>query len=560
MTARALADLERLRDQYTPDAAARKLAALRKLARRRLRTADQVRRLHEVLCFLRAWPDDAAVLHQVEFLLVGFGRRTDLRAHRDALAYSGIVGTVIWFPFFYPTARWIAQRWPDALRLDRNDAVADESIGKLLPTLVTPLEAHALREAHLTGYAALDRLRGRRSDATFLIERVDAMPGSDETREAFYDVINPSCELRPAAGTPSRTDAHYARAPRSWQKGPLRRGRPELHAELQRLPRTLRRVSRADGEALVTLAHGAMITRQRDLDTIAHGNARDVWLADDGEGLAFALIGMVPERRAALPALYGGLTLKNGVPIGYWQADFLGRSAAVSFNTFETFRGGESAHHFARLLATLRGFAGVSSFSIEPYQLGLGNDEGIESGAWWFYVKLGFRPRARPAVRLAAAELQRQRARPQHRSTPQTLRALAVHHLHFDLDPQRPAPLLLPARIGLRVSDHLASLATDRTVATQRALAEAGRRCGLASLDGFTRNERTAWCGLAPLIAALPMAHWSAEDRAALVALARAKGAASERGFAQRLGAHSRLEASLARLSTFRTGAQERSN
>ena len=156
MTARPLADLERLRDRYTPDSAASKLALLRTLARSRLRTADQVRRLHEVLCFVRAWPDSAVVLREVERLLAGFGRRADLRAHRDALAYSGIVGTVIWFPFFYPTARWIAQRWPDALRLDRNDTVADKSIGKLLPALVAPLEAHALREAHLAGYAALD--------------------------------------------------------------------------------------------------------------------------------------------------------------------------------------------------------------------------------------------------------------------------------------------------------------------------------------------------------------------------------------------------------------------
>jgi hypothetical protein len=454
MTARALADLERHRDSYTPDAAASKLAALHTLAPSRLRTADQVRRLHELLCFLRAWPDDATVLSQVEHLLAAFVLRPDLRAHRDALAYSGIVGTLIWFPSIRPRADRAAWRRCGSIAATPWPKSRSASAARTR----TPVEAHALREAHLPGYAALDRLRGRRSDATFLIERVNAMQGSDETREAFYDLINPSCELRPATGTPSRTDAHYARAPRSWQKGPLRRGRPNLRAELQRMPRTLRRVSRAEGEALVTLAHGAMITRQRDLDTIAHGNARDVWLADDGEGLAFVLIGIVPERRAALPALYGGLTLKNGVPIGYWQVDFIGRSAAVSFNTFETFRGGESAHHFARLLAVLRAFAGVSSFSIEPYQLGQGNDEGIESGAWWFYFKLGFRPRARPAARLAAAELKRQKnARPQYRSSPQTLRALAAHHLHFDLDPRNPVPLLLPARIGLRVSDHLAS-------------------------------------------------------------------------------------------------------
>ena len=55
----------------------------------------------------------------------------------------------------------------------------------------------------------------------------------------------------------------------------------------------------------------------------------------------------------ALAATYGGLTLRNGVPIGYVQVDIVGPSAAVSFNTFDTFRGAEAAHTFARWLAAL---------------------------------------------------------------------------------------------------------------------------------------------------------------------------------------------------------------
>jgi hypothetical protein len=372
MSARSLVALERSRDRYGTDVAAAKLTLLRTLAKTALATPEQVRRLHEALCFLRAYPDNAVVLRQVESMLAGFSRRRDLQSHREALAYSGIAGTLTWFPFFYPTARWIAARWPGALRLDRSDDEAERSLAKLLPALVTPIEAHALREA---------RLRGRRSDATFVIERVAAMPGTEVTREAFYDAINPSCELLPAPGVPSRTLAHFPRAPRAWQTAALPRGRPELRSEVARAPRSIRRVPARDAEALLALAHGAMITRQRDLDAIAYGNPRDVWLVDDGNGLAFALIGMVPQRRPALPALYGGLTLQNGVPIGYHQADFLGRSAAISFNTFETFRGGASAHVFARWLAALHAFSGVTSFSIEPYQLGLGNEEGIESGA-----------------------------------------------------------------------------------------------------------------------------------------------------------------------------------
>ena len=27
---------------------------------------------------------------------------------------------------------------------------------------------------------------------------------------------------------------------------------------------------------------------------------------------------------------------------------------------------------------------------IDPYQLGLENDDALKSGAWWFYQKLGF--------------------------------------------------------------------------------------------------------------------------------------------------------------------------
>ena len=408
------------------------------LARVRLRTSDQVRRLHEVLCFLRAYPDDARVLEAVERLLRGFYRRADLRAHRDALASSGIAGTAISYPSFWPTARWLTARWPRQLRFDRSDAEAGVSLARTLPLLVTPLEAAALRELKLGGYAAVDRLRGRgETDAAFLVGRVGALAGDDFTREAFYDAINPSCELKPAPGTPARTHEKFGPAPVALRTAPPRRERPDPRAEMRRPPRSLRRLSRADGARLVDLACGAMVTRSRDLDAFAYGNPADAWLVDDGDGLAFALNGVVPERRAPIAAVYGGLTLSCGMPVGYLQADLVGRTAALSFNTFETFRGAEAARNLARLLSALRHVFGVEAFSIEPYQLGAGNDEAIESGAWWFYFKLGFRPRAAAARRLAAEELARMQRHPAHRSSPAVLRRLAAHPLFFDFHSRR---------------------------------------------------------------------------------------------------------------------------
>jgi len=542
MQAALLVSLERQRDARGAEDRRRKLALLKQLARARLRTAQQVHRLHELLCFLRAYPDDARLLAIVERMLARFDRRADLRAHRDALAHTGIAGTTLWFPFFWPSARWVAGRWPALLRFDRSDDEAEKSLASALPLLVTPTEAAALREMKLPGYAAIDRLRPRkRSDATFLVERVAAMPGDDFTREAFFDAINPSCELLSAAGTPARGREKFAPAPVEWRNMPLRRDRPDLRAELQRPPRSMRQLSARDGAQLVDLARSTMATRSRDLDAFAYGNARDAWLIDDRDGLAFAFNGVLPERRAPIAAIYGGLTLANGVPVGYIQADIVGRSAALSFNTFDTFRGGEAAFTFARLLAALRHLFDVDAFSIEPYQLGQGNEEGIDSGAWWFYFKLGFRPRARAAQRLAGTETARLRRQPQQRSTPETLRALAAFHLYFDFEKAKRTPLPPLAGIGARVSSLLRRLGDDRGHALAQCAAEAKRALRLPSWRNLPPAERRVFAAWSPLVRLLRASRWPLADRRALRELILAKAAASERDYATRLAAHARV-------------------
>jgi hypothetical protein len=542
-TPRALANLERIKDHYGGASTAHKLALLRALDRARLRTANQVERLHEALCFLRAYPDDARVAGQVERMLVRFARRADLKTHRDALADSGIAGTTIHYCFFWPTARWLAQRWPGAFHLDRRDAEAEYNIAGALPMLVTPAEAQWLHTAQPASYDALDTLRGRTTDATFLVRAIDALAGDSFTRESLFDGLDPSCALRPGQDTPSRTLDRYAAAPAIFRSAPLRRNRPDLRAQIHRPPQAVRAIPARAGAHLIELARGVMITRQRDLDAFAYGDARDVRIVDDGDGLAFVLVGMLPERRTLLPAVYGILTLQNGVPIGYSQVDVLGGNAAISFNTFPSFRGGETAYTFARLLATVRHVLGATSFSIEPYQLGQGNDEGIETGAWWFYYKIGFRPRSAAARRIVHTELARMKANPRHRSSPGTLRKLAEWHLFFELEPAHPRSLPPVAALGERVAAQLARHpALDRAGALDAASRTLMRLAGLRSLRGFTPAERLAWRRWSPFVLALPgLTRWSAADRRAAARVVRAKGGRRESDFAMLFAAHARL-------------------
>jgi hypothetical protein len=540
--AQDLRALETLRTTFGGDAADRKLVRLRRLARADFARPAQLLRLHEVLCFVRAYPDDARVLLEVRRQLAGFARRADARRHADALADTGIAGAAIHYRFFWSTLRWLAARWPAQLTLAADDDEALARLGAALPLLAPAAAADWLRDAKPAPLAALERVCGRRPGvAARLVTLLDALPGDGATREAFSDALDLGYTLLPGPDTPSRTHAHWPLAPFAFRRETLARGRPDLRRELDRAPLAVRVLSPADGRRMLEVARGAMITRARDLMAFEYGSPDAVRLVDDGDGLAFAFCGVVPERRLLLPAIFGGLMLRNGVPLGYLQIDVLGEHAAVSFNLFETFRGGEAGFLFARLLAATRHVFGATRYSIEPYQLGDGNDEAIDSGAWWFYHRFGFRPGLAPVAALARREAARARARPGYRSPPATLRQLARAHLYYA--PQAEAPRRLPpiAAALERATARLAAAGGGPGAQTY-CESHARRLTGLRSTAGFTRGERLLWRRWAPMLAAAsPIARWSAADRRALVALVRAKGGRDEREFLVAFAAHARL-------------------
>ena len=80
---------------------------------------------------------------------------------------------------------------------------------------------------------------------------------------------------------------------------------------------------------------------------------------------------------------------------------------------------------------------GVTAFSLDPYQLGHENEEGIESGAFWFYRKLGFRPVSKEAMELTLKEEQKLKTRQGYRTPAATLRKLAASPMIFELDEER---------------------------------------------------------------------------------------------------------------------------
>jgi hypothetical protein len=197
---------------------------------------------------------------------------------------------------------------------------------------------------------------------------------------------------------------------------------------------------------------------------------------------------------------------------------------------------------------------GSDTFTIYPYQLGgAGNSEGLKSGAWWFYHKLGFRPRGAAVRRLAARERARMKQRPAHRSSIATLEELASENVYFQPFGERDDVIgLLPlANVGIAATDFLARhFGADRLLAARGCEEAAAAVLGVRSQRGWSAGERSAWSRWAPVVGLLPgVAGWSAPEKRALVATIRAKGGRRESEFVRRFDAHRKLRAAITRVA-----------
>ena len=183
--------LEKVRLEYTGDAAARKLDLLKRLARARLPDAKAVLRLHEVVCFLRAYPDDAEVRAQVEAMARGFARRADLKAFADELIDSGIAGTETYYSFYARAAAWLAEKWPERLHVDWAEFGKEDLLYSRLSLIARWAETPGLDEGEGELRDWIARMKGpregtaRSSPAASLPSPATASCASTSTRSSI---------------------------------------------------------------------------------------------------------------------------------------------------------------------------------------------------------------------------------------------------------------------------------------------------------------------------------------------------------------------------------------
>ena len=376
---------------------------------------------------LRAFPERIADLRE---------RDVDLSwlEHPDV---SGIAGSSVTDTFSFYLVRRLGQKYPDQLSIYWDWFEDENRVAETWPRFMPLLEEDALVEANVPYRTWLAAARDRKSEISWLIERFDGLPRADKEKAELYNSQKIYVRWTPHFAS-TRTGMRSDTKSIFYHDGPfIQRRDISLKAELQAPPAPIHRLTSKEGERALDLAREASTIRYRELYGFTHGDPRHVYEADMGRGVRLFLIGLPPEWRLPLRTYHAAMFFKNGVPIGYFEALALFERMESGLNLYYTFRDGETAWLYARTLNLMHHFLGVTSFAIDPYQIGYKNDEGIKSGAFWFYRKFGFRPTKPEALQLVEKEEQKIATRTNYRTSPSTLRKLAESPMIFELDHKR---------------------------------------------------------------------------------------------------------------------------
>ncbi|MGC2366098.1 MAG: hypothetical protein WA555_13895 [Candidatus Sulfotelmatobacter sp.] len=589
-----LTQLESAKNSFDTGSAVLIGKLLADLSKLEFKHTSQLIAFHEALLFLRAFPHAPSLVPRVEYLLNSFHQRVEkLRAANvdmslfDDFDTSGMAGTTMQDTLSFDVARWLTRRIPRNPILPNIDIAwddywdncqAERACANTWPRFIPLLEEDASVEANIPWQRWLSAARGRQHPLLWLIRRFEQLPLPARQRSELYDSLRLPIRWNLENLKLSRT-RNWTRPRRFYfhKTQLIPRSEVSLSRELSQPAPKLEKLSPSAGESVLHSIREIMAVRYRELYGTTLGDPRTVARADLGRGVVMHFWGLPPAHRLPLRAYLAGYTLKNGVPINYIEAIGLCDWIEVGFNTFYTYRRGETAWVYSQALRCLHALTAAKCISIYPYQIGQNNQEAIDSGAFWFYRKLGFRCGRTDLQKLCEREEEKIAANPQYRTPPRILKRLADAHMFYDVPDtagfesqhafrraERVVRLNLVSaagcgpwdtfstrNLGLRINRRMSrEFNGDNQKIRQASTAVVTQALKIT----FARWTPADWHALenwSMVLALIPnLARWSPGEKHQLVRIIRAKSARNEMLYLRQTQHHPRLREALLRLGS----------
>ena len=561
-----LDQLDELKKRFDPAATSAIEKTLARLSRQKFNDAETLVRYHELLLFLRAYPANSVIVTLAEEALASIPRRVEeLRVGEVDLSsietpeVSGVAGSSVTDTFTYPIVRWLVRDQQNRVTLKWDWFEDENRLAASWPRFLPLLEEDAFVEANVP-YETWLRSASNGKDLVWLVERFAGLAKSHKKSEREIAELFDSQKLY-VRWTPtyraSRTGMRIPVRQIFFHREPLiQRREVALNKELETAPAPLVRLSLNEGKSILDMAREASTVRYRELYGFTHGDPERVLKTNIGRGVDVFITGLPPRQRLPLRAYHAAMIFKNGVPVGYFEGLSLFERMESGFNLYYTFRDGETAWLYARILNIFHHLLGVTAFSLDPYQIGYENEEGIESGAFWFYRKLGFRPTNPDVMKLVLNEERKMARRPGYRTSTQKLRKLARGSMILELGSNATTTSgdwdrfqvrnigLATARIMARkFGADLNRMQTESVKSLLLVLdirEEKWREVELSALSNFAEM----------LTAVSDLPSWSQDDKQELVKVIRGKAALDESTYLKLMQKHTRLRSAMIKLGS----------
>ena len=551
-----LEQLDALKSQFGTANARKINALLRRLARLRIDDVDSLVRFHELLLFVRAYPHNTSVVQQTEKMLRDIPARVaqlrDLDADISELEHpevSGIAGMSVTDTFTFPIVSWLAQLKPTALSFYWEWFEDENRIGEIWPSLIPLLDEDTLVEANIPFREWLRNARGRQTEVRWLIGRFRRLRLTETEQAQLYNSQKLYLEWR-YSYRESRTGLRVPIKRIFFHEDPLIPRRDvRLEEEFNRPTPPTRKLSLSKGTLALDVARNASTVRYRELYGFTNGDPRSVYQMSLGRGVELVVFTLPPEKRLPLRAYHSAMIYKNGVPIGYFEGLSLFERMESGFNLYYTFRDGETAWLYARILAVMKHLTGVTAFTLDPYQIGFDNEEGIESGAFWFYRKLGFRSMSGEIQKLTKNEEEKIAKRKNYRTPATTLRKLAAASMILELDDSKKGDWdhFQLRQIGFAVQRLMAEeYGGDAERMRQSAT---GTIAATLGIDTYIEAKALQEFGLV-LLLVRGVNDWDSADKDSLKRIIQAKGSSEETRYLRLMQKHARLRAAIIKLGS----------
>jgi hypothetical protein len=390
---------------------------------------------HDALLLLEAYPCSQDLYERAVHLLRTFENLTKrfIRKNKSAvekLVNSGLKGTEAQGSFTFPLIQLLSGHSPESVYIH---SFGDEgkSLNDVLRHFLPKTEFETLDAGYDTD-ELFNELFGKQNQLQALVNSMCRSSVPESVRDALFDDLKMFAGIKFDGKIPERS---VARGP---ERGIF------IHSDIQRKPIPLDVVNRGlpspviltkeQQSALQIQCASMLASLNRETDPVSLCADDGITLFELERGVSVALFSMKPGRRLPLDSYIGYVLFKNRVPHAYGGAWLFGNRALFGINIFEPFRGGESSLTILQLLRVYRQCYGISAFSVEPYQYGLDNPEGIESGAYWFYYKMGFRSDEAKLSDLAEKEVAKMQKKGTYRTSHATLRKFTASNITWKID------------------------------------------------------------------------------------------------------------------------------